>query len=629
MPGRGVGLGEDQRVVGLGRVGDPVLLAVQEVGAVVLADGRRQHRRDVGAGGRLGQAEAAELLALCHRLEVARVLLVAPELEERQRVQADVHRDQRAERRLAPLDLLADQRLAHVVEARAAVLGRDRRAQQPQLGHALDDAHVEVVVDVVLLRHRQDASVDELTHGLLDRALLVVQVEVHGPPRAAPFGGHPNGTVRPGEARAASPRTSRGLRRGRAAADRRRRAGRPRPRSRPRGLVPRGERHRHRRARRGRPPPSPRPRRSPAGCRANSSPPIRNAASAVRSTLVSTPPTTSSASSPAACPFRSFSALNPFRSQSTSAMGWPYRTDRDTSCSSRSLNARRLSSRVSGSCSARNCISSYWAAVSSAVVAWLANTRSAWSLRSDGISRSRRVVGPDHAHDLAGAAPERDDEPVVAPRERPAPAARRLVGVVLGSDPLERPAGGRADSSPRPRTAGRAGARAGRTASAELTAGSSRSHPCAARVRKPPVSGSGRSMQTFSKPSAVWMPSQTDWRISSIAERLGEARRHLQQLLERGAVAGRLLRLLGALDGDRGVVGHRDEHVELLVGRDAAAHGLVDREDADQVAVRVPQRHEERVVADASRRAPILRPPAGTYEPGACVSQSNSPCGTW
>ena len=75
------------------------------------------------------------------------------------------------------LDLLADQRLADVVEPRPAVLGRDRRAQEPQLGHALDDAHVEVVVDVVLLRHRQDASVDELTHGLLDRALLVVQVE--------------------------------------------------------------------------------------------------------------------------------------------------------------------------------------------------------------------------------------------------------------------------------------------------------------------------------------------------------------------------------------------------------------------------------------------------------------------
>ena len=53
---------------------------------------------------------------------------------------------------------------------------------------------------------------------------------------------------------------------------------------------------------------------------------------------------------------------------------------------------------------------------------------------------------------------------------------------------------------------------------AVLTAGSSRSHPNVARVRKAPVSGSGRSMQTFSKPSAVWMPSQTDCRISSIAK---------------------------------------------------------------------------------------------------------------
>ena len=91
-----------------------------------------------------------------------------------------MNRDQRAERRLAALDLLADERLRHEVHPRAAVLLRDHDAEQPELGHALDDAHVEEVVDVVLDRVRQDALVDEAANGLLNVALLVGQIEVHG-----------------------------------------------------------------------------------------------------------------------------------------------------------------------------------------------------------------------------------------------------------------------------------------------------------------------------------------------------------------------------------------------------------------------------------------------------------------
>ena len=104
---------------------------------------------------------------------------------------------------------------------------------------------------------------------------------------------------------------------------------------------------------------------------------------------------------------------------------------------------------------------------------------------------------------------------------------------------------------------------------------------------------------------------EAERRVDAVADRLqdlvdreglGEARGHLKQLLERGPVAGGLLGLLGALDRDRGVVGHRHEHVQLLVGRDAPARGLVDRQDADQVAVGLPQRHEQRV-----ERMPAVR----------------------
>ena len=87
--------------------------------------------------------------------------------------------DQRAERRLAALDLLARERLGDEVEAGAAVFLRDDDPEDPELGHAFDQLHVELVVDVVLDRHRQDALVHEGADGVLDQALLVGELEIH------------------------------------------------------------------------------------------------------------------------------------------------------------------------------------------------------------------------------------------------------------------------------------------------------------------------------------------------------------------------------------------------------------------------------------------------------------------
>ena len=88
-------------------------------------------------------------------------------------------RDQRAERRLAALDLLAGERLGDEVEARAAVLLGDDDAEEAELGHALDHTQVEVVVDVVLDRVREHALVDEGADGVLDQFLLGRELEIH------------------------------------------------------------------------------------------------------------------------------------------------------------------------------------------------------------------------------------------------------------------------------------------------------------------------------------------------------------------------------------------------------------------------------------------------------------------
>ena len=90
-----------------------------------------------------------------------------------------MNRDQRPERGLAALDLLAGERLADEVHAGAAMLfGHDDPEEAER--HALDHAHVEVVVDVVLDRVRQDAFVDELPDGRLYLALLGRELEIHG-----------------------------------------------------------------------------------------------------------------------------------------------------------------------------------------------------------------------------------------------------------------------------------------------------------------------------------------------------------------------------------------------------------------------------------------------------------------
>ena len=109
----------------------------------------------------------------------ALVLLRRPVREQRQRIEADVDRDQRAEGRLAALDLLARERLGDEVEPGAAVLLGDGDPEDAELGHALDRAHVEVVRDVVLDRVREDPVLDEPPDRVLEQALLVAELEIH------------------------------------------------------------------------------------------------------------------------------------------------------------------------------------------------------------------------------------------------------------------------------------------------------------------------------------------------------------------------------------------------------------------------------------------------------------------
>ena len=86
-----------------------------------------------------------------------------------------------AERRVGPLELLAQEREADVVHAGAAVALGDRRAQEAQLGHPGEDLAVDLALLVPLADVGQDLGLGERAGGLLDEPVLVRQGEVdHG-----------------------------------------------------------------------------------------------------------------------------------------------------------------------------------------------------------------------------------------------------------------------------------------------------------------------------------------------------------------------------------------------------------------------------------------------------------------
>jgi hypothetical protein len=78
-------------VMGLGRQGNPHLLAVEDVIFTVPPCGRG-HRRYVGADARFGEAEAGDLLAACLGDEKSLALRLRPPLKEGLTVQPHMDR---------------------------------------------------------------------------------------------------------------------------------------------------------------------------------------------------------------------------------------------------------------------------------------------------------------------------------------------------------------------------------------------------------------------------------------------------------------------------------------------------------------------------------------------------------
>ena len=174
---RAVDVGEGQDVIGSVAQADPDLGPVEDV-PIAVAPGGGDQVGGVAAHARLGEPERRELLASRLRRKVALLLLLGSPLEQRQRVQAGMHREDDAERGVGALHLLAQQREGDVVHAGPAVSLGDRQAQQALGAHLLVERAVVGRRLVELADARQDLALGEGARSALHLALRIGQREV-------------------------------------------------------------------------------------------------------------------------------------------------------------------------------------------------------------------------------------------------------------------------------------------------------------------------------------------------------------------------------------------------------------------------------------------------------------------
>ena len=123
----------------------------------------------------LGQAEAADQLALGEAGQEALALLFGAVGMDRVHDQARLHAHGRAVAAVHPLDLARDQPVGDVVDPGAAI-ALDGRAEQPQLPHLGHDLAVETLVPVSLQDARHQPILAVGPRGVAQHALFLAEL---------------------------------------------------------------------------------------------------------------------------------------------------------------------------------------------------------------------------------------------------------------------------------------------------------------------------------------------------------------------------------------------------------------------------------------------------------------------
>ena len=168
----------DDRDVGHRAVRDPHLGAVEHPVVAVLY-GTGEHPARVRAEVGLREAEASDELATGQLGQPLEALLLGAELEDRVHDECTLHGAERPDPGVAALELLHDEPIGNVVQARAPVLFGQVGSVEAELRHLRDQLMWKGVLDVVVLDDRDQLALDPITHHVPHGSLLVAEEVVH------------------------------------------------------------------------------------------------------------------------------------------------------------------------------------------------------------------------------------------------------------------------------------------------------------------------------------------------------------------------------------------------------------------------------------------------------------------
>ncbi len=157
--------------VGDRRVGNPHLGAGQPIAVGDLL-GAGLHAAGIGAGVRLGQAEAADPLAGGELGQVFLALVLVAIGVDRVHHQRRLHRIHRAVAGIDPLDFARDEAVGDVARIGAAILFRQRDADQAELAHLVEDFAVGLFLEIGLGDARHQLVLRIGARGVADHALV-------------------------------------------------------------------------------------------------------------------------------------------------------------------------------------------------------------------------------------------------------------------------------------------------------------------------------------------------------------------------------------------------------------------------------------------------------------------------
>src|SRR6202041_3017033 len=121
-----------------------------------------------------GQPEASDQFPLGHLRQVALLLFLAAVCINRVHRKRTLHRRERAQPRVARLELLHDQPVSYVVHTRASV-ALQISSEHPKLGHLWYEMHWEGFAREIALDQWQNLAVDEAFGSVTGHPLFVGQ----------------------------------------------------------------------------------------------------------------------------------------------------------------------------------------------------------------------------------------------------------------------------------------------------------------------------------------------------------------------------------------------------------------------------------------------------------------------